>query len=103
MGILGNCKTNDLFIEDTWNGAICDTMKPQEVDIFVKGKTGLDAFPGSELEQKLVENDIHTLAVGEFSNTSCENALKLPIIFTLPLQSWFPDQLLCGVHHEDSL
>ena len=38
-------------------------------DIFVKGKTGLDAFPGSELEQKLVENDIHTLAVGEFSST----------------------------------
>ena len=80
MGILGNCKTNDLFIEDTWNGTICDTMKPQEGDIFVKGKTGLDAFPGSELEQKLVENDIHTLAVGEFSSTSCEYALKL-IIF----------------------
>ena len=45
-------------------------MKPQEGDIFVKGKTGLDAFPGSDLEQKLVENDIHTLAVGEFLSTT---------------------------------
>jgi len=71
LGILGNCKTNDLFIEDTWNGAICDAMKPQEGDIFVKGKTGLDAFPGSELEQKLVENDIHTLAVAGFLTNCC--------------------------------
>ena len=64
LGILGNCKSGSLFLEGTWNSAICDVMKPQEGDLVVKGKTGLDAFPGSDLEEILVTNNIETVALG---------------------------------------
>merc|ERR1711962_686387 len=71
LGILGNCKSGSLFLEGTWNSAICDVMKPQEGALVVKGKTGLDAFPGSDLEEILVTNNIETVALGGFLTNCC--------------------------------
>merc|ERR1712228_1160960 len=46
-------------------------MKPQSGDLVVKGKKGLDAFPGTDLERLLVENGIETLAIGGFLTNCC--------------------------------
>ena len=36
-------------------------MEPQEGDIVIKGKRGLDAFPGTDLEAQLLKNGIKTV------------------------------------------
>merc|ERR1711998_649805 len=53
LGILKGCAEGGLFVEGTWNAEICDAMKPAEGDLVVKGKKGLDAFPGTDLESLL--------------------------------------------------
>ena len=65
LGILGNCKNGGLFVENTWNSTICDVMKPQDGDLIVQGKKGLDAFPGTNLEQLLTDSKIQTVVLGE--------------------------------------
>merc|ERR1711874_343347 len=44
---------------------------PKPGDIVVKGKKGLDAFPGTDLESLLVRNGIETLAIGGFLTNCC--------------------------------
>merc|ERR1711953_1557034 len=46
-------------------------MTPQEGDIVVSGKKGLDAFPGTDLEELLKKHDLHTVAVGGFLTNCC--------------------------------
>lgn len=46
-------------------------MKPQEGDLVVKGKKGLDAFPGTDLESLLVANGIETVALCGFLTNCC--------------------------------
>merc|ERR1712072_262258 len=57
--------------EGTWNTQFCEQMAPKDGDIIVKGKKGLDAFPGTDLEKLLVENGIETLAIGGFLTNCC--------------------------------
>eukprot|EP00808_Paulinella_micropora_P011664 g19524.t1 len=71
LGILKGCNDGKLFIEGTWNAKICDPMTPQQGDLMVQGKKGLDAFPGTNLEQLLVENKIRTVALGGFLTNCC--------------------------------
>merc|ERR1712054_308537 len=66
LGILNGCAEGELFTEGTWNADFCDAMKPKDGDIVVKGKKGLDAFPGSDLEDQLKANGIETVAIGGF-------------------------------------
>ena len=71
VGILAGCAGDKLFTVDTWNSEFCDKMKPQKDDIVIKGKHGLDAFPGTDLEANLKANDIETLAIAGFLTNCC--------------------------------
>merc|ERR1712232_440039 len=71
LGILAGCADGKLFTAGTWNAEICDKMKPQENDVMITGKKGLDAFPGTDLEIKLREHDIQTIALGGFLSNCC--------------------------------
>ena len=41
---------------------------PQAGDIIVQGKRGLDAFPGTDLEDRLKANGIETVLAGFLTN-----------------------------------
>jgi len=71
MGILEACKGAELFTEGTWNAEFCDEMKPEADDVVVLGKRGLDAFPGTELEEKLKEHGIEHVVLGGFLTNCC--------------------------------
>jgi nicotinamidase-related amidase len=71
LGILAGCAKDELFTSGTWNAEICDAMTPEEGDLVVVGKKGLDAFPGTDLEAQLVANGIETLALAGFLTNCC--------------------------------
>mmetsp|Transcript_28833 Transcript_28833/g.51343 ORF Transcript_28833/g.51343 Transcript_28833/m.51343 type:complete len:468 (-) Transcript_28833:80-1483(-) len=71
LGILAGCANDSLFTENTWNSEFCEAMKPQAGDLVVKGKKGLDAFPGTDLEELLVKNNIETVALCGFLTNCC--------------------------------
>jgi len=71
LGILKGCADGDLFLAGTWNVEFNDMMAPQAGDLVVTGKKGLDAFPGTNLENLLMENGIETVVVGGFLTNCC--------------------------------
>jgi nicotinamidase-related amidase len=71
LGILAGCVKDQLFTAGTWNVEFCDAMKPQESDIVVAGKKGLDAFPGTDLEAQLMAHSIETLVLAGFLTNCC--------------------------------
>jgi len=71
LGILAGCYKDQLFAAGTWNAEICDAMTPQPGDVVVKGKRGLDAFPGSDLEKLLKEHGIETVVLCGFLTNCC--------------------------------
>ena len=71
LGILAGCAGDKLFVEGTWNSEFCESMKPQEGDLVCQGKHGLDAFPGTDLEELLVKNGIETVVLGGFLTNCC--------------------------------
>merc|ERR1712093_523397 len=71
QGILAGCAKDSLFIAGSWNAAICDTMAPHASDIVITGKKGLDAFPGTDLEDQLKAHGIETLALAGFLTNCC--------------------------------
>ena len=71
LGILAGCNNDSLFTAGTWNSEICDSMTPQDGDLVVKGKKGLDAFPGTDLEALLRANNIETIALAGFLTNCC--------------------------------
>merc|ERR1712190_711004 len=62
---------DQLFVEGTWNSEFCDAMKPKPGDLIVKGKKGLDAFPGSNLEKLFKEHGIETVVLCGFLTNCC--------------------------------
>lgn len=71
LGILAGCKDGSLFTENTWNADFYEKMKPDENDLVVKGKKGLDAFTNTNLENLLISNDIETVILGGFLTNCC--------------------------------
>merc|ERR1712100_718394 len=71
LGILAGCAGDKLFTEGTWNAEFHPSMQPAEGDVVVKGKKGLDAFPGTDLESQLVANGIETVVLGGFLTNCC--------------------------------
>jgi len=71
LGILAGCASDKLFTAGTWNAEFCEKMQPQEGDVVVIGKKGLDGFPDTDLEEKLIENQIETLALAGFLTNCC--------------------------------
>merc|ERR1712022_68175 len=71
LGILAGCATDSLFTEDTWNTAFHPSMTPDPSDVVVKGKKGLDAFPGTDLEEQLKAKGIETVVLAGFLTNCC--------------------------------
>jgi len=71
LGILKGCADGELFTEGTWNAELCEQMKQQEGDFLVKGKKGLDAFPGTDLEAILRSQGVETVVLGGFLTNCC--------------------------------
>merc|ERR1712193_1362 len=71
LGILAGCAKDKLFTVGTWNAEFCAAMKPEEQDVVVVGKKGLDAFPGTDLEAQLKAHGIETLVLAGFLSNCC--------------------------------
>ena len=71
LGILAGCAGDKLFTAGTWNAEFCEKMTPQSGDVVVQGKKGLDGFPGTDLEAKLLQNGIETVAITGFLTNCC--------------------------------
>lgn len=71
LGILAGVNDNKLFVEGTWNADFVEPMRPKDGDLLVVGKKGLDAFPGTNLEELLVQNGIKTIVLGGFLTNCC--------------------------------
>jgi len=71
LGILAGCANDKLFTEGTWNAEFCGKMIPVDGDVVVQGKKGLDAFPGTDLEETLKAKGIETVALAGFLTNCC--------------------------------
>jgi len=71
LGILKGCADGGLFVEGSWNAAISDVIPQEEGDLEVVGKKGLDAFPGTNLEELLVSNGLTTIVLSGFLSNCC--------------------------------
>mmetsp|Transcript_25875 Transcript_25875/g.32563 ORF Transcript_25875/g.32563 Transcript_25875/m.32563 type:complete len:171 (+) Transcript_25875:181-693(+) len=71
LGILAGCYNDKLFTLNTWNSEFAPAMKPKQGDIIVNNKRGLDAFPGTDLEQILIDNNIETICLAGFLTNCC--------------------------------
>merc|ERR1712205_286905 len=67
----GGLRGDKLFTEGTWNAEFCKDMTPKDGDVVVKGKKGLDAFPGTTLEEELKAPGIETVALAGFLTNCC--------------------------------
>jgi nicotinamidase-related amidase len=70
-GILKGVIDSGAFVKGSWGAAICDDMTPQEGDIVVEGKRGLDTFATTNLDFILRSRDIKTVALGGFLTNCC--------------------------------
>jgi nicotinamidase-related amidase len=70
-GILKGVLDSGAFVKGSWGAAICDDMAPQEGDIVVEGKRGLDTFATTNLDFILRSRDIKTVALGGFLTNCC--------------------------------
>jgi len=71
LGILKDYRDKNLFIKDTWNSEFINEHKPRSCDIVVKGKSGLDSFIGSNLEELMQDRGIETVIIGGFLTNCC--------------------------------
>jgi len=94
LGILGGCDSDKLFVRGTWGAELCPPLRPEgwtekdwatwgseqvsdevkavtKVDVLVKGKRGLSAFPGTDLLEKLQARGVETIALAGFMANCC--------------------------------
>jgi len=70
-GILKGVIDSNSFVKGTWGVEICDEMAPQEGDIVVEGKRGLDTFATTNIDFILRSRGIETVALGGFLTNCC--------------------------------
>jgi nicotinamidase-related amidase len=70
-GILKGVIDSNAFVKGTWGAEICDEMAPQEGDIVVEGKRGLDTFATTNLDFILRSRDVETVVLGGFLTNCC--------------------------------
>jgi nicotinamidase-related amidase len=70
-GILKGVVDNRAFRKGSWGAAIVDSLKPQEGDIVIEGKRGLDAFPSTNLDFILRSKGIRTVVLAGFLTNCC--------------------------------
>jgi nicotinamidase-related amidase len=70
-GILKGVIDSNSFVKGTWGAEICDQMAPQEGDIIVEGKRGLDTFATTNIDFILRSRGIETVALSGFLTNCC--------------------------------
>ena len=70
-GILKGVVDGQCFIKDSWGAAIVDELAPQEGDIVIEGKRGLDTFASTNLDFILRNKGITTIILGGFLTNCC--------------------------------
>ncbi len=71
FGILKGVVDSKAFVKDTWGAEICDAMAPQEGDIVVEGKRGLDTFATTNIDFVLRSREVETVVLGGFLTNCC--------------------------------
>lgn len=71
LGQLGSVFKHKVFIRGSFGSEFCKEMEPKEKDIVILGKRCLDSFPGSELEDVLLQFGIEHIAFGGFLANCC--------------------------------
>src|SRR5258707_15160466 len=70
-GILKGVVDSKSFRQGTWGAQIVDALKPEESDIVIEGKRGLDGFATTNLDFILRSRGISTIALGGFLTNCC--------------------------------
>jgi ureidoacrylate peracid hydrolase len=70
-GILKGVVDGNAFVKGSWGAAIVDELAPQDGDIVVEGKRGLDTFASTNLDFMLRSKGIKTIALGGFLTNCC--------------------------------
>ncbi len=70
-GILKGVVDGQCFVKNTWGAAITDELAPQEGDIVIEGKRGLDTFASTNLDFILRSKGIRTIVLGGFLTNCC--------------------------------
>jgi ureidoacrylate peracid hydrolase len=70
-GILKGVVDSTAFVKGSWGAEFVDALAPQEGDIVVEGKRGLDAFATTNLDFILRARGITTIALGGFLTNCC--------------------------------
>jgi nicotinamidase-related amidase len=59
------------FVKGEWGAEIIDALAPQQGDVVVEGKRGLDTFATTNLDFILRARGIETIALGGFLTNCC--------------------------------
>ena len=70
-GILKGVVDSTAFVKGEWGAEIVDSLTPQEGDVVVEGKRGLDTFATTNLDFILRARGITTIALGGFLTNCC--------------------------------
>lgn len=70
-GILKGVVDSTAFVKGEWGAEIVDALSPQDGDIVVEGKRGLDTFATTNLDFILRARGIDTIAIGGFLTNCC--------------------------------
>jgi nicotinamidase-related amidase len=70
-GILKGVVDSTAFVKGSWGAAIVDEMAPEQGDIVLEGKRGLDAFASTNLDFILRSKGISTIALAGFLTNCC--------------------------------
>jgi nicotinamidase-related amidase len=70
-GILKGVVDGKAFVKGSWGAAIIDSLAPQETDIVIEGKRGLDTFASTNLGFILHSKGIKTVVLGGFLTNCC--------------------------------
>ena len=70
-GILKGVVDSTAFVKGEWGAEIVDALAPQQGDVVVEGKRGLDTFATTNLDFMLRSKGITTIALGGFLTNCC--------------------------------
>ena len=70
-GILKGVVDGQCFVKGSWGAAFIDELAPQQGDIVIEGKRGLDTFASTNLDFILRSKGIKTIVLGGFLTNCC--------------------------------
>ncbi|MFC1414131.1 cysteine hydrolase [Streptacidiphilus sp. N1-12] len=70
-GILKGVVDGNAFVKGTWGAEITEVLAPQDGDIVIEGKRGLDTFASTNLDFILRSKGIKTIALAGFLTNCC--------------------------------